>query len=937
MTTAPTHGALRCLRRLAEGPTGDRRPDRDLLARFRDAHDGDAFAALVRRHGPMVLGVCRRVLADPHAAEDACQSTFLVLIRRAGSVRWQASVGGWLHAVARRTALRARAVAARRRTLPPGADATGLARSVEPLAELTARELPAVLDEELARLPAPERSALVLCYLEGLTRDEAAARLGWSVGTLKRRLEFGRRRLRDRLSARGLALPAALTATLVAGPGALPAALSAAILRTTYAAGARLASGRLAAGLVVALVLGVAAATAGALGRPAADPPSPPPPAAAPPAPAAAPTEVEGRVLGPDGQPVAGARVILTKDWDAPDPAAQTVTDAEGRFRLPRAPVTSRRTFQQVMAVADGCGPDWADLNTAGPGELTLRLPKDDVPVEGRVLDLEGRPVPGASVRLTSIEASTDGIGSILNVLKTRPFTVGQVGRRCFLPAAAELGKAMTTGPDGRFRISGVGRDRVAVVRVEGPAIEHQTVRALTYPGFDPKTVGSDDAMRVMPGMPRQPQPKVFGPGFDLAVGPTKPITGVVRDAKTGEPRPGVKVNGSANEHWWENYVHATTDAHGRYTLVGLAKSPAYRLTLFAGDDSPYLPAGQAVSDSAGLAPITADMVMAKGVFVRGRITDRATGQPIHAGLRYVPLADNKFFVGLPGNDFFRFVSQGHDTDEDGRFRFPVLPGPGVILAQARDDHPNRYAPAHVRPEDRARASRGNGFESFTAAAGHLEPLMGNNDYALIDPPAGAESVVCDIQFEPGRELTGRVLGPDGQPLAGALVAGLTGVWDQPTTLSGSEFRAHALTPDRPRTLTFLHKERKLAGVLVVRGDEKGPPAVTLRPWGVLTGRVLGPDGQPLAGVTVGIAYRDLNVGALLMQAMSSPNGPPARYLQTDADGRFRMEGVVPGESFGVGFSKGFMALEAGRRDQQMTVGPGETKDLGDVRTKAGG
>src|SRR5262249_48128930 len=155
--------------------------------------------ALVRRHGPLVLGVCRRVLRDRHAAEDAFQATFLILLRRARSLDRRGSVASWLYTVAYHVALRARADAARR---PPPA------RPVPQPPEAGWADLQPVLDEELGRLPDSYRAVVVLCYLEGKTNVEAARLLGWPVGTVKGRLARARDLLRARLTRRGITLSA---------------------------------------------------------------------------------------------------------------------------------------------------------------------------------------------------------------------------------------------------------------------------------------------------------------------------------------------------------------------------------------------------------------------------------------------------------------------------------------------------------------------------------------------------------------------------------------------------------------------------------------------------------------------------------------------------------------------------------------------------------
>jgi RNA polymerase sigma factor (sigma-70 family) len=203
-------------------------PDQQLLERFVVGREEDAFTALVRRHGPMVAGVCRRVLRETHDAEDAFQATFLVLARKAASIRKGESVASWLHGVALRVSRKAR-VAAARRTLR---ERRPRPATTEPGDALTWGELRSVLDEELGQLSTTWRAPLVLCYLEGLTQDEAARRLGWSKSTLRRRLEHGRRLLHSRLARRGVTLSAGLCAPLLSQPTAA-AALSNALLAST--------------------------------------------------------------------------------------------------------------------------------------------------------------------------------------------------------------------------------------------------------------------------------------------------------------------------------------------------------------------------------------------------------------------------------------------------------------------------------------------------------------------------------------------------------------------------------------------------------------------------------------------------------------------------------------------------------------------------------
>jgi RNA polymerase sigma factor (sigma-70 family) len=172
-----------------------------------------AFRAVLTRHGPMVLGVCRRVLGDDHAAEDAFQATFLVFVRKAGSLREGDLLGNWLYGVALRVARKAKAGEARRRVVERDA---GAQTDLLDMATAAEADLHAAIDEEIRRLPERYRAPVILCYLEGLKHDEAARRLGCPVGTVESRLSRARERLRTRLTRRGLAPTASVLALALA-------------------------------------------------------------------------------------------------------------------------------------------------------------------------------------------------------------------------------------------------------------------------------------------------------------------------------------------------------------------------------------------------------------------------------------------------------------------------------------------------------------------------------------------------------------------------------------------------------------------------------------------------------------------------------------------------------------------------------------------------
>jgi len=209
MATSPMSTVFQHLRTTELLSDGARMTDGDLLERFVAGRDDAAFAALVRRHGAMVWGVCRRVLAGHQDAEDAFQATFLVLVRKAASVVPREMVGNWLYGVAHQTALNARANEARRRTRER--QVTQMPEPADREQDLW-RDLQPVLDQELSRLPNRYRTAIALCDLGGKTRKEVAQQLGVPEGTLSGWLTRGRAMLAKRLARHGLAMSAAALA-----------------------------------------------------------------------------------------------------------------------------------------------------------------------------------------------------------------------------------------------------------------------------------------------------------------------------------------------------------------------------------------------------------------------------------------------------------------------------------------------------------------------------------------------------------------------------------------------------------------------------------------------------------------------------------------------------------------------------------------------------
>jgi RNA polymerase sigma factor (sigma-70 family) len=925
--------------------------DRELLERFATQHDGAAFEALVRRHGPMVLGACRRVLGSSADADDVFQAAFLVLAKKAATGRWRDSIASWLYRTAVQLARKARTAAARRarheaRVLPR--------LSGCPLEELSARELLDILDEELLGLPDRYRAPLVLCYLQGATRDEAARELGCPPATLKCWLERGRQRLHDAVRTRGLTLPAVLGAALAGS--AAQAVTGAVVQGVARAASAVLAGrplsglvstpvihlveggvramllGKLRVGLVLLLVCGAmtgvglygrnTAAEEGKKARPA-DRAGAKKDLPAKPEAGKANIRCAGRVLRPDGKPAVGAKVFFVRSsWvdngAVTRSAAKAVAGADGRFVLVVPQPEQRQGGGLVMAVEKGYGPGWLWLSKPDQvEEATVKLVEDNVPIEGRVLDLEGKPIAGATARVMAVVGHPKhDLGPWLaEVRKKKTFhtTLGRPYGRFDLNAAG-LDRVARTDAAGKFRLTGFGRERLVTLRIEGPTIETQDFHVVTR----------RDASTLV--VPRQGDTPAFGTvtirpaSFDHAAAPTRPVEGVVRDVDTGKPLAGVPVEAtlpSAGAHENREMLRTTTDREGRYRIVGLPRSPGQRVYVFPKEDQPYLPAGLRTPAAGGTAPARLDFALKRGILIRGKVTDKATGQPVRANVQYFIFSDNPHLKEAKG--FTGGRARARLSREDGTFTVLGLPGRGLVTATMPRSSKVSYLTG-------AGADRIKGQDT----TGHyptwpylVHPRM-HNTLVEINPRRDAQELNCNLTLDPGRTITGTVVDPDGKPVKGVQV---TGSWGATIgrVVSGEDgrFTLRPVDTGHPQPFFFQHPTRKLGVVVLFKDAKVTDVTVKLQPCGVIKGRLLDLDEQVLA-------QRGL-VGYLEDNQLNVAGGWAGLFwAKTDQDGRFQAE-VIPGISVGAYFDQAPARLGE-KIFQKLTLKPGEVKDVGDVK-----
>ena len=925
------------VRQLVTGTVDPGTTDRELLRQFTERQDEGAFETLVRRHGPMVLATGHRVLGNAHDAEDVFQAAFVLLARRAPSGHWHPSVASWLHRTAHLLALKVRRGAARR-TRREGAVTPRV--PADPLAELTARELLAVLDEELLALPEPLRGPLVLCYLEGATRDEAAARLGCPLATLKNRLERGRDRLQAALARRGLGLSAALLGTLLGARPAhavpVPLVQSMSHIVRTLATGnpdgvissrvAQLVSGgigmtgrnKMRATLGVLLLGGFLAVGAVASSTAPAAPVAPPTGTTAPldraPEPHAPPVTAGTMrviVLDAKGEPLPGANVYASVWTDEKDYQANrdVETDATGaaRIELPKTCYTLR-----LWASKSGCATLFANWERAElsdgkgvPAEYTFRLERAGT-AGGRIVDEKGRPVAGAKVEVR---------------LGNDPRPARSDGRVRYSDTLAWGSDAPTTDAEGRWRIDTVP---------DHPEVELSLL--VIHPDYvtEPRWAQVAKQTGITTAALRK------GTAI-LALKTGAVARGTVTDPDGKPIRDAVVVQGN-DPYWGATTSTFSTDADGRFRLPALAPGKT-SLTVIAPGWAPQLRAIELRSDSP-----PQDFRMGPGKPVRLRIAD-AGGKPVPgASVSLMEWKGSKSIYSERNPQHPKVPSTGipHRADANGAWEWAAAPSePVKVRIEARGyalleldvtggsadrtvtlkaEHRvtgtvtdavtgkpvPRFAviPVDVFGKDHLSAERFNGA---AGTAGRLDFLAYRTDIPLrirVEAPGyrtqdGPEFRVGDdaarvqnFRLAPSRARTGVVVDATGRPAAKAEV--LLATPTEQVRLSGDD--THRTFTDEQGRFEFPDPgepwavvARTGAGFAFAEcsADRVDAGTLKLQPWASVRG-TLCDGGKPVRGATV-------CAGPVRIHDLTRPLVSCDLQATTDAEGRFEFPRVPPG------------------------------------------
>jgi hypothetical protein len=468
----------------------------------------------------------------------------------------------------------------------------------------------------------------------------------------------------------------------------------------------------------------------------------------------------------------------------------------------------------------------------------------------------------------------------------------------------------VATDAAGRFKITGMGSNRLIRVQLDGATISSQHLCILTRSG-EPIQVTERE------GNPAHRDPSTittyYGANLRHVAAPCKPIVGVVRDKDTKKPLAGMTVRSHALtisrglRHEFD-LVQTTTDAQGRYRLTGMPKREGNMIVAIPDEKLPYLATHADVPNSPGLDAVQVDIELKRGIWIEGRITNKVTGEPFKGSVEYFALRSSPSLRDYPGFDG-TVLTRAWPTKANGSFRIMGLPGPGLIVVwcQYGRDH---YLKALERDDEFGIREPSPG----TAPYG-LFPLANYGAVARIDPAMGLDSVKRDVTLDPGWTFEGTVLGPDHTPLTGVQGFGI----GEPAPMKTAEFTVRAFSPNRPRNIFFLDLGKGLVGIPESPKENGAHFLVQMKPGATIMGRLVDRDGKPRAGVELQLSFRS--------KEKAGWSGYSREKIGTDSDGRFKLSTLIPSFEFRLSDGKGNLLLG-------QPPGSGEIKDLGDVQLK---
>lgn len=875
----PIDNLLKTIQREAVGLQVVGPSDEELLASFLATRDEQAFEALLRRYGPMVMGVCRRVLVDRAAAEDAFQATFLTFVLKSDRMKPNASVAGWLHRTALHTATRMLRTTRRARISEaaharPNSVESALADGIGPL-----------LDEELGRLPEKYRQAIVLCCILDRPLAEVGKSLGASTATVWRWVEKGRTMLRRRLERRGVALSASALATMLAtdpvwsaGPAPSVAKM---LLGPSTGIPERISDlareaargqpprrlwwlGSLFAAAGTAVLVGVALSGPPKL-EPA--PKTVPTPVATVSAPVGQPLgELVGTVKSADGKPVpfaavtALAKQFVTGEAGGSDRVVGTTTaDANGHYRLaiPKyaSPVAEDRRLKVRVTAPDGTAVAASELPFSGgpaPFDPVVAAP---IVLRGRAIDARGEAVVGARVAVSRIgDASLD-------------------------PSTDPLPKGWPTivqsTADGSFAIPGLpARTDVKL------AVEHDShaFAAVVVP-----------AARL-------------GARVDIPLGPARMLSGLITADDTGEPLAYAKLvlMGPARP---EGMVgrKARTGADGRFRIM-LPEGDRYAVQVHP-SEGPYLPVARVLEWRAGRTAATVEIAIPRGIRLRGQVVDEDRKPVAGALVQFLSRqSDNPKYLQ-------NVLAGGAATvaaDDEGHYSLVAPPGPGTLIVHG--------------PSLEYRATAADFGMLLRGAASGRRVYV----HAAVSLDVGAADAVPEptVVLRRGRTIDAKAIQPDGTALAEGIAMCRHFAFPYslgtpvPVPIRDGIFRVPGCEPGRVYRALLFDKAGRYGAAVDLACPEKPGEAVEVKLEAVAAAEVrfVNTAGKPHRGVPFQVMVQlpaDAPVGtAQLDRPSDSLPGIwcDARFsasVAVDGQGRATIPGLLPGASYRFGTVKG--------------------------------